>query len=161
MSTKWNAYSFLWHTSESVLPEGPKMFRIKALCTVVAMSLAYGGTALAQGRDWHDGRGRDGPPMQRYGGDGRYDGPNRVVVPPPLPREYDQRGPAPVYREYRQFHRGERLPQYYRHRHYIVNDWRGHHLRPPPRGYQWVQVGTDYLLVALATGLIADILVGR
>ncbi len=31
-----------------------------------------------------------------------------------------------------------------------------HHLRQPPRGYHWVQSGSDYLLVAVATGLIAS-----
>ena len=46
----------------------------------------------------------------------------------------------------------------YRDRQYIVSDWRGHHLSPPPRGYYWVQQGGDYLLVAIATGIIAQLL---
>jgi Ni/Co efflux regulator RcnB len=40
-------------------------------------------------------------------------------------------------------------------------DWRAHHLRQPPGGYQWVQVDGQYVLVALATGLIADALFGN
>ena len=47
------------------------------------------------------------------------------------------------------------LPQYRSH-HYVVNDWRGHHLSAPPRGYHWIQNGGDYLLVAIATGVIAS-----
>ncbi|MDY0748905.1 RcnB family protein [Paucibacter sp. R3-3] len=51
---------------------------------------------------------------------------------------------------------GRRVPTEYRQRSYVVDDWRGHHLRQPPRGYHWVQSGSDYLLVAVATGLIAS-----
>lgn len=56
-----------------------------------------------------------------------------------------------------QFHRGRHIPAEYRSRQYYVNDWRGHRLSAPPRGHQWVQVGTDYALIALATGLILNI----
>lgn len=56
----------------------------------------------------------------------------------------------------RNLHRGGKLPQSYRSKHYIVDDWRGHGLQRPGRGQHWVQVGSDYLLVAAATGLIAQ-----
>jgi Ni/Co efflux regulator RcnB len=55
--------------------------------------------------------------------------------------------------------RGDRLPDRYRSNQYVVNDWRGHHLRQPPRGYHWVQSGGDYVLAAVATGLIADLII--
>ena len=29
-------------------------------------------------------------------------------------------------------------------------------LRPPPRGHHWVRADNDYLLVAIATGVILD-----
>lgn len=61
----------------------------------------------------------------------------------------------------RQFRRGERLPPEYRHRNYVVDDWRGHHLQAPPRGSQWVQVGGDYVLVAVATGIILQLLLNN
>jgi Ni/Co efflux regulator RcnB len=63
---------------------------------------------------------------------------------------YGARGP--------EWHRGGRMPQQYRSHQYVVNDWRGHHLSAPPRGYQWVQVGNDYVLAAIATGIIAQLL---
>jgi Ni/Co efflux regulator RcnB len=54
--------------------------------------------------------------------------------------------------------RGERLPvTYYQNRNYYV-DYRRAHLRAPPRGYQWVQVDNNYVMVALATGLIASLI---
>lgn len=55
------------------------------------------------------------------------------------------------------FHKGGRLPSHYRSPQYVVNDWRGHHLAAPPRGHHWVQTGSDYVLVAVATGVIAQI----
>ncbi len=35
---------------------------------------------------------------------------------------------------------------------------RSHHLRKPPRGYEWRNVDGDYVLGAVATGVIADLL---
>ena len=56
------------------------------------------------------------------------------------------------------FYRGDRLPWEYRQRTYVVEDWRGHRLSAPPRGYHWVQTGGDYVLVAIATGVILQLL---
>jgi Ni/Co efflux regulator RcnB len=52
------------------------------------------------------------------------------------------------------FRRGDRLPLEYRNRTYQVDDWRGHRLSAPPRGYHWVQIGGDYALVANNTGRV-------
>ena len=57
--------------------------------------------------------------------------------------------------------KGGRLPSEYRGRQYVVDDWRGHHLSAPPRGYHWVQTGGDYVLVAVATGIIASLLLNN
>lgn len=59
------------------------------------------------------------------------------------------------------FRRGDRLPQRYRSNQYVVNNYREHHLRPPPRGYHWVQTGGDYVLAAIATGVIADLIINH
>lgn len=61
----------------------------------------------------------------------------------------------------RNYRRGEVLPWQYRQRPYYVNDWRAYPgLYAPPYGYQWVQDDTgDFILVALATGLIANLLI--
>lgn len=74
-------------------------------------------------------------------------------VPPHL---QGQRGAGPNHNWYR----GARMPAVYRTHHYVVDDWRLHRLTPPPRGYYWVQNGADYLLVAIATGVIAQIILG-
>ncbi len=72
-------------------------------------------------------------------------------------RGYDGRGAGPDHR----FYRGGYLPPEYRGRQYVVDDWRGHRLSAPPRGYHWVQSGGDYILVAIATGIIASILLNQ
>lgn len=60
-----------------------------------------------------------------------------------------------------EFHRGGYLPRHYRGSRYVVHDYRGRYLGAPHRGHQWVQVGNDYLLVALATGLITQVLINN
>jgi Ni/Co efflux regulator RcnB len=57
----------------------------------------------------------------------------------------------------REWRRGDRLPNDYRDRQYVVDDYRGYGLRQPPRGYHWVGVGGDYVLAAIASGVIAQI----
>ena len=52
--------------------------------------------------------------------------------------------------------RGGHVPREYWGRQHEV-DWRAHHLRQPPRGYHWVQNGNNYVLAAVAGGLIASI----
>lgn len=71
-------------------------------------------------------------------------------------RDHD-RGAGPRH----DMRKGGRLPAEYRNRQYVVNDWRGHHLSAPPRGYQWVQTGSDYVMVAVATGIIASLLLNN
>ena len=108
------------------------------LSTVIAASLLAGSAgAFAQDRDHR----RDGPPDRH---DMRRD-------------MRDERGAGPEHN----WHRGDRLPAEYRHRNYVVDDWRGHHLDAPPRGYHWVQSGGDYVLAAIATGVILKMVLDR
>jgi Ni/Co efflux regulator RcnB len=60
-----------------------------------------------------------------------------------------------------EWQRGGRLPKEYRGNQYGVDDWRSHHLSAPPRGYHWVQAGSDYVLAAVATGVILDTLLSQ
>lgn len=68
-------------------------------------------------------------------------------------RYYNARSP--------EFRRGGRMPMYLNNRAYVVSDWRGHRLASPPRGYHWVQVGPDYVLVAITTGIIASLILSQ
>jgi len=73
-------------------------------------------------------------------------------------RQADRHGYPQPHAEWR---RGGRVPAEYRGRNYVVNDWRSHRLQAPPRGYQWVGVGGDYVLAAIATGVIAQIIANQ
>jgi Ni/Co efflux regulator RcnB len=66
----------------------------------------------------------------------------------------------PDYRPaYKVWARGDRLG-YYGNR-YTVVDYRSHHLKAPPRGYHWVQDDRgDFIMAAVATGLIASVILG-
>lgn len=66
---------------------------------------------------------------------------------------YNARGP--------EFRRGGYIPREYRARNYYVTDYRAHRLSAPPRGQQWVQIGPDYVLMAIATGLIAHMVLSQ
>ena len=72
-------------------------------------------------------------------------------------RHDEYRGAGPNH----EWRRGNSLPSEYRDNRYVVNDWRGHHLSAPPRGYHWVQVNGDYVLAAVATGIILDTLLSQ
>lgn len=60
------------------------------------------------------------------------------------------------------YHRGGHVPaEYYHDRRYYV-DYRTYHLAPPPRDHVWVRSDTgDFLLVAVATGVIADMVINH
>jgi Ni/Co efflux regulator RcnB len=134
----------------------------------LAMCMAAG-SAFAQDRRF-DGRPGDGRP-----GEGRYEQRNDNG----RYNQGDRRGPHGGYRgnqdfrDGRQFdrggfpqphaewRRGGRVPPEYRGRNYVVNDYRAYRLQPPPRGYQWVGVGGDYVLAAVATGVIMQIIAGQ
>lgn len=60
-----------------------------------------------------------------------------------------------------QFRRGEYVASQYRDRRYVVTDWHSRNLYQPQYGYQWVQSGNNYAMVAIATGLIAAVLLNH
>jgi Ni/Co efflux regulator RcnB len=52
--------------------------------------------------------------------------------------------------------RGAYVPAAYRS--YYVQDWGYYGLRPPPPGYRWIYADGNFVLMAVASGLIADVL---
>jgi Ni/Co efflux regulator RcnB len=121
----------------------------------IALSLATASPAFAQGNSNHEGNER-GDRGERHGQRDHRDGQRGDNG---LHKGWykDERGAGPDQR----WHRGDRLPMEYRHRSYVVDDWRGHRLSAPPRGYYWVQNGNDYLLIAIASGVIAQLILGN
>lgn len=123
----------------------------RPLCLVIALSMMGAPAALAQNP--HSERY---PPVQPspqgYGGpQGRYPDKHGHGAP-------GHGGPPPhqSMHQARRWQRGERFDG-----HRYVLDWRHHHLRQPPQGYEWVNVDGEYLMIAIATGVIAEILANQ
>lgn len=58
--------------------------------------------------------------------------------------------------------RGDRLPERYRVREYYVDDYYRYHLHEPRPGYRWVRGdGGQFVLIAITTGIITDIVLGN
>ena len=126
----------------------------KIVSAILAVTVASsGGVAFADDRGDRNDRGRNeqiqrGDDHQQHGNRGRGNGKEE---------RHEERGAGPNHN----FYAGQRLPDEYHHRHYVVDDWRGHNLSAPPRGYHWVQTGGDYVLVAIATGVILKLLLSN
>ncbi|MDR7115702.1 RcnB family protein [Caulobacter sp. BE254] len=136
-----------------------KRLIITTLAATLLAGTALSGTAMAAGQryDDHD-RGRydqrhDDRRDDRH--DDRYDRHDR--------RDYghSRREAAHERRDYRRWERGQRLDARYRDNRYYVSDWRRHGLRAPPRGYRWQRVDDNYILAAVATGLIASVIIAN
>ena len=136
------------------------MKRKTLISLAIAMLLGTAGSAWAQhGHGRHDDHGRGHGHGHGHHAQSRHDGHGKQAQSPHRrdERRDDRRGAGPR----RDMVKGARLHREYRGRHYVVNDWRGHRLRQPPRGHQWVQVGAEYALMAIATGIVIDIVVNR
>jgi len=72
-----------------------------------------------------------------------------------------QAGPYRIVESSGELRRGERLPARYQPHNYVVENWRSLRLSKPPRGHQWVQADGSYALVAIATGRVAQVVLGR
>lgn len=56
--------------------------------------------------------------------------------------------------------KGQKLSRAERARYAEIRDYRRYRLSAPPRGYHWVRVDNEFLLVGAASGIIANIIAG-
>ena len=115
------------------------MKRILIAATALTLLIAPLGGAFAQGYD----HGRDS-------------GNNAMMQ-----RNNDHRGNNMMRggQGHRDWHKGDRIDRRDWGRYERV-DYRRDHLRRPPRGYEWRRVDNNYVLAAVATGLIASVIAG-
>ncbi|KAF1706062.1 RcnB family protein [Pseudoxanthomonas sacheonensis] len=106
-----------------------------------------------RGHDRDYGYSRDD---RYYRGDRYYRPAPRVVYRPVYrPAYHPGYGPPRWARGVRYYDRGYGPT-------YVVRDYYDYGLRPPPRGYYWRRSDAgDFLLVAVATGIIADLILGH
>jgi Ni/Co efflux regulator RcnB len=62
------------------------------------------------------------------------------------------------YVHHKEWHKGARMNHDDWQRGAAV-DWHARHLRQPPRGYEWREVDGNYVLAAVATGVIASVII--
>jgi Ni/Co efflux regulator RcnB len=135
------------------------------IAAVLAATLAGIGSVSAQDRNDNDKRGGPGNSQRDEKRNDKHDdkrdaGPDRRNDRNNYAQNDNHggdRGAGPRH----DMRKGGRLPAEYNNRQYVVDDWRGHHLSAPPRGYHWVQAGSDYVLVAITTGIIASLLLNN
>ena len=113
----------------------------KIISTALALTLLAGtGSAFAQGQDDH----RDAPASSMRG----------PAMGGPAMGGMAMHGPA------HEWHQGDKIGHDDWGRGAKI-DYRQHHLKRPPRGYEWRQVDNNYILAAAATGLIASIILAN
>ncbi|MBJ9985517.1 RcnB family protein [Acinetobacter sp. S40] len=87
----------------------------------------------------------------------RPDGP---LPPRMIENRYYYAPPPPRYYRVHDFRPGYRLPPQYLAERYYVNNWYDYQLPSPPPQHRWAYIDGRYVLVAVATGIIAQILLG-
>ena len=141
------------------------------VCAIAAASMGFSSLSFAQNQEWRHGQ-QTRPPVQQYG---PRHGPQVIPHYHSRPvvidnRQFNRYGHRDMRRNDRgyyynargpEFRRGGYIPREFRNRQYVVNDYRAYRLAPPRRGQQWVQVGSDHVLIAVATGLIANVILNR
>ncbi len=129
------------------------MKSVAVTCAIVCASLGFSTLTLAQGPNRRDSNAEWSRAHQRpdIRPENRFD--QRHERWNDRQGYYNARGPD--------FRRGGSIPRALRDRQYVVTNYRLHHLSPPRRGHQWVQVGSDYVMFAIATGVIASIVLNH
>jgi Ni/Co efflux regulator RcnB len=151
------------------------MHKKALIIALMAVCMGTGSAAYAQSRDYrgeHDQRSEHNERRDRSDRNDRFDRNDRHDRHDHDRRDY-RRGdrydsPRGGYQAHdrhpsgrQHFRRGAYLEPQYRGHGYVVSDWRSRRLSAPPRGAHWVQANGDYALVAIATGLITQVLLNQ
>lgn len=129
----------------------------KLVAIAIAAALVSPATALAQNGKHKRGHKHQGPPAAAWQND-RYDRYDRYDRDWRNGR-HDNGLHLGWYKQ--EWRRGQRIPTMYLQPRYRIDDYRAYRLAPPPSGYGWVrpyQNSNEYLMVQLATGLVAQVL---
>lgn len=121
---------------------------------LIVTTLGLSSVAMAQPGQPDQGP-QNGQPakMQQQPGNGE----NGHSAPPGHTQNSPQQTPKP----HQDWKKGHQVPQHYRDDRYAISDWRQHDLPAPARGQRWMEVNGDYVLMAVATGVIASIIIGH
>ena len=137
--------------------------RIFAAAIAVAMAALPVAEASAQG--YHQPPHREAPrkPAPHVPARPQPHKPAPAPHAKPLPPKPQAHKPKPQAHkpmpQKRKWARGQRFNDWKRYSE--VRDYRRHGLKRPAPGHRWVRVDNDYLLVTIASGIIAGIIAGR
>ncbi|WP_241609472.1 RcnB family protein [Rosenbergiella australiborealis] len=124
--------------------------------------LALTPMSMVYAHDYHDqpgGPGFPGPPGPHWQEHHQWRGDDRGFDRRPPPHHY-QGQPDFVYGGHH-FRPGGRYPQRYYQDRYWVNDWHGCGLGAPPPGHRWANIDGNYVLIAVATGVITSLILNH
>lgn len=149
------------------------MHKKALIIALMAVCMGSGSAAFAQSRDYRGEHGQRSEHNERHDRYERHDRHERHERHDRYDR-HDNRhgdrddGPRGGYQGHddrpavrHHLRRGAYLDHRYRGSSYVVSDWRSRRLSAPPRGSHWVQADGDYALVAIATGLITQVLLNQ
>ncbi len=127
-----------------------KRFSLKSAGAALALALTMSSPlALAQMQPQHGPE--QGAPRQEM------QGPSGGMVHPmaPTPPHEEHVAQAPMHgNQERHWEHG----QHYDGSRQVVSNWQHYHLRQPPHGEEWVQNGNQFVLIAVTSGIIADVI---
>lgn len=121
-----------------------------------------------KGQQGQQGRGPQQGQQPGHAQQGPQGQPNRGQQAPgrggngghPAYRDANFRPQAGMPVPHQQWQRGRVVEPQYRDDRYWVTDWRARQLSAPPPDHRWLRINGDYVLVAIATGVITSILTG-
>ncbi len=118
----------------------------------IALSMLAAPVAMAQ-QDQHD-NGQQG----QFHADQKPGEPDQHATAPQHVEDQHMQQP-PAHHDAPSQHHWQNGSHYTGSRH-VVNrgDWDRYHLRQPPQGYEWVQDGNQFVLIAIGSGIIAQVL---
>jgi len=149
-----------------------KRFYVSTIAAGLALSMMGATLAVAQPDQNHPG----GPAGTHEGGPpGHAAAPHATMQHQPMqqhaqmgPGHEAAHGPMPMQHQpmhmsqggghagdAHQWHHGDRFNGDRR----VVDNWSDYHASPPPPGYEWVQDGSQLILIGIASGIIANVLI--
>lgn len=139
-----------------------------ALAAMLAVAcLALSAPAHADDNDHRNDHGHNDNRNDNHGDDHGHGHPPPHPVGRPAPHPAGHPAPRGPYGpgahgpQGPRWAKGDHLPPEYRGRQYVVENWRGYRLSPPPRGYQWVEIGPDFVLSAVSSGIVLQVILGQ
>lgn len=131
---------------------------MKKLGIVALSTLLLASTSFSSFAEGPQGGPDDHQQVKRLPQDQQQDGHNaKSQHNGQQPQQVDHRQ-AQHHQKHQEFRKGHTLDAKYRGNGYQVNDWQKHGLKAPPPGHRWQNVDGNYVLIAVASGIIASVI---